>query len=554
MKKLFRSSLCVACWCVAATMIGQARAADDHKMARAPEKPATLVEGLGNHHHPVSTTSAEAQKFFDQGLAFLYAFNHDESVRSFRRAAELDPKLAMAHWGMALAQGSNYNLKAEPAQLEAALKALRMAQTLAREAPAQEQAYIAALSTRYSEDAKSDPQVLALAFKNAMGELANRYPDDLDAATLYAESAMNLRPWKLWDAAGQPAPGTEEIVAVLESVLKRNPDHLGANHYYIHAVEASPHPEKALASAKRLETLAPAAGHLVHMPGHIYLRTGDYESAARQNALAILADKVTLRGNPTPGVYSMMYYNHNFHFLAIARALQGRSADSFAAADELVRNVEPHVKDMPPLEGFLPTGVLVRVYFRRWQDVLNGKQPDAKLQITTALWRFSRGMAQAASGNLAEADNELQAFNDVIKAIPVDAPFGDHNKAHSVFAIASDILKAKIAQARKDTPTAIRLLQSAAKGEDGLNYIEPPDWYLPSRDYLGAAYLSAGDFAQAEKTFREELSHRPRSARALFGLAQSLKAQKKDYDAKLVDHQFQAAWKNADTKLRIEDY
>jgi tetratricopeptide (TPR) repeat protein len=329
---------------------------------------------------------------------------------------------------------------------------------------------------------------------------------------------------------------------------------MGANHYYIHAVEASTHAEKALASARKLETLAPAAGHLVHMPAHIYLRTGDYESAARQNELAIVADKVTIKNGVGPGVYSMMYYNHNFHFLAIARALQGRSADAFAAADELVRNVEPHVKEMPPLEGFLPTGVLVRVYFRRFDDVMNAKEPDASLKITGALWRFSRGMALAATGKTAEAEKELQAFQEAIKAIPADAPFGDHNTAQSVFAIANDILGAKIALAKNDTPTAIRLLQTAAKGEDALNYIEPPDWYLPSREYLGAAFFAKGDLAQAEKTFREELEHHPRSGRALFGLAQSLKAQKKDYDAGLVEQQFQAAWKGADTKLKMDDF
>jgi tetratricopeptide (TPR) repeat protein len=555
MKKISLLSFCGAMASLQLSLVGLAcaSAANDHPSAT-QDKPITLITGLGNHHHPVSSANPDAQKFFDQGIAFLYAFNHDEAVRSFRRAAELDPKLAMAHWGMALAQGSNYNLKAEPAQLTAALESLRMAQTLAKAAPEEEQAYIDALTKRYSDDPKADVQKLALDYKNAMGALTRRYPDDLDAATLYAESAMNLRPWQLWGPGGQPAEGTEEIVAVLESVLKRNPDHLGANHYYIHAVEASSHPEKALPSARRLETLAPAAGHLVHMPGHVYIRTGDYESAARQNELAIVADKITLGNGVRPGIYAIMYYNHNFHFLAVARALQGRYADAREAADQLVRNVEPHVKDMPPLEGFLPTSALIRVYFRRWDEVLKMEAPAPNLQVTAALWRFSRGMAYAAAGKVPEAEKEREAFQDLVKGVPLDAPFGDQNKAHSVFAIAGDILKAKIALTRGDKATAIGLLQAAAKGEDALSYIEPPAWYLPARDYLGGALMAKGDYAEAEKIFREELAHHPRSGRALFGLWQSLKAQKKSYDARLVEQEFRVAWKNADTNFQVEDF
>jgi hypothetical protein len=257
--------------------------------------PAVLMPGLGTHHHPVSTGNPEAQRFFDQGLRLIFAFNHDEAVRAFQRAAELDPQLAMAYWGIALAMGSNYNLPPEPEREKAAYEALQRALTLAAKAPEQERAYIEALSKRYSNDPQADLKKLAADYKHAMGELAKRYPDDLDSATLYAESAMNLRPWQLWGKDGAPAEGTEEIVAVLEAVLKRNPDHIGANHYYIHAVEASRHPERALPSAARLETLAPAAGHLVHMPSHIYLRVGDYLAAAHTNAVAAAVDEAYLK-------------------------------------------------------------------------------------------------------------------------------------------------------------------------------------------------------------------------------------------------------------------
>jgi tetratricopeptide (TPR) repeat protein len=516
-------------------------------------RPAKLLKGLGELHHPVSTSSKEAQQFFDQGLKLVYAFNHDEAVRSFRRAAELDPKLAMAHWGVALALGSNYNLEAQEEQLKGALKALRKAQALARGAPGHERAYVEALAKRYSADPKADKKKLALAYKLAMGKLAERYPDDLDAATLYAESAMNLRPWKLLGLDGTPAEGTEEVLAVLESVLRRDPNHTGANHYYIHAVEASPHPEKALPSAERLKTLAPAAGHLVHMPSHIYLRTGDYEQAARQNELAIRADEATLKEGGDRGVYAMMYFNHNIHFLAVARAFQGRFADARKAADRLADNVRPHVKDMPMLEGFLPTPTLVLVCFRRWDDVLKLPAPGGKLHATKAVWRFARGMALAGQGKPEEAEKELAGFRAARKAIPEDAMLGDHNKAHHVLGIAERVLRAKVAEAKGDRKAAVGLLKEAVKEEDALNYIEPPDWYLPVRNYLGGVLLRGGDPAGAEKVFRAELNRRPRSGRALFGLWESLKAQKKAYAAGMVERQWKAAWERADTRLTTDD-
>jgi tetratricopeptide (TPR) repeat protein len=527
-------------------------AAADHPPA-GDAKAAVLVSGLGDVHHPVSAATCEAQEFFDQGLAFLYAFHHDEAVRSFRRAAELDTKLAMAHWGVALALGSNYNMPASPEQLKEALAHLRKAQQLAGDAPPPEFAYVEALARRYSDDPKADATQLAVAYKKAMGELSRRYPDDLDAATLYAESAMNLRPWKLWDADGRPAEGTEEIVAVLESVLRRNPHHTGANHYYIHAVEASAHPEKALPSADRLRTLAPAAGHLVHMPSHIYLRTGDFEQAARQNELAIAADRATLKASPTRGIYAMMYYNHNIHFLAVARAYQGRRADACKAADELARSVAPHLKDMPMLEAFLPTPMLVLDAFRRWEDILALPAPDPKYAVTTALWHFARGSAQAARGKVEDAERERGAFRAVVKDVPADAMFGPHNKARDILTVAERVLEARIAVAKKDHRAAAALLRQAVTADDALNYIEPPDWYLPTRIALGGVLLAGGDYAEAEQVFRDELARRPRGGRALFGLWQSLKAQKNTHAARLVEQEFRAAWKDADTPLTLAD-
>src|SRR5262249_43528995 len=282
--------------------------AQQHSHTPAETKPATLVAGMGTLHHPIATTSAEAQKFFDQGLTFVYAFNHDEAIRSFRRAAELDPASPMPHWGIALALGPNINLDVDPERELAAYEEAQRAKALAAAAPAAERAYVDALVQRYSNDPRADLKILAVRYKDAMRDVVRRYPDDLDAAALYTESLMDLHPWQLWSADGKPTEGTEEIVAVLESVLKRDSMHIGANHYYIHAVEASKTPARALPSAKRLDPLVPAAGHLVHMPAHIYMRTGDYDAAVAANAKAADVDRKYIAETKAEGVYPLMYY------------------------------------------------------------------------------------------------------------------------------------------------------------------------------------------------------------------------------------------------------
>lgn len=530
-------------------------AGGDHPAGPAGQRPAVLLQGLGTHHHPVTTTNREAQQFFDQGLILLYAFNHDEAARSFRRAADLDPKLAMAWWGVALALGPNYNLpEVNAEQAKTAYDALQKALRLAEGAPEAERDYVQALAARYAADPKADGKQLLRAYAEAMRRLAARYPDDPDAATLYAESLMNLRPWKLWSPDGKPAEGTEEIVRVLEGVLRRYPDHPGANHYYIHAVEASPHPERALPSAARLATLAPAAGHLVHMPGHVYMRVGDYEAAARANEQAIAADQAYLQRSGAQGVYPLMYFSHNIHFLAIARVFQGRFADAKQAADRLAAHVGPHVKDMPMLEGFLPTPTLVLVRFRRWDDVLASPRPDAKLRTTTAFWHFARGLAYAAQGQLGDAVQEQKAFRAARDTVPAEAMYSDWNTARSVLDVADAVLGARLALARGDRPAAIGLLQQAVAAEDALHYGEPPDWILPVREMLGSVLLQAGDAAAAEQVFRADLERKRRNGRSLFGLAASLRAQKKEHAARLVQQEFQQAWKHADPQpLRLED-
>jgi tetratricopeptide (TPR) repeat protein len=504
-----------------------------------------LMAGFGEVRHPVSTKNREAQQFFDQGLKLVYAFNHDEARRSFQRAAELDPKLAMAWWGVALTLGPNYNLPVDPEREKEAYDAVQRGVGLKGNASEPERAYIDALSLRYSDDPHADLHALDVAYKNAMAKLSARYPDDLDAATLYAESLMNLNPWKLWSHGGKPAEGTEEIVSVLESVLKRDPNHLGANHYYIHAVEASPHPERALPSAMRLGKLAPMAGHLVHMPAHIYARVGDEFASERCNEMAAAADRKFLSETHEQGVYPLMYYSHNLHFLAYASCMRGDLTEAKRAAAELVANVQPAIKEMPMLEGFLPTPMIVLLAFERWEDILKLPAPDPSLATTTAVWRSLRGMAFAHIGNTDIAENEQKAFRGLVAKIPLDAMYSPLNTAGSVFKIHENLLAAEIARGRHDNATALDLLNRAVAAEDELNYDEPPDWYPPLRPMLGRALLDAKRFGEAEKVFRADLERNPRDARALSGLRDCLKAQGCDYDADEVDQQFRAVWESA---------
>ena len=516
------------------------------------EKPPGLMPGMGSLHHPVSTTNAEAQKFFDQGLSFVYAFNHDEAVRSFKRAADLDPGMAMAHWGIALALGPNINLDVDPEREKAAYDSVQKALSMVTKVPENERAYVEALAKRYSIDPKADLKRLAVDYKNAMGELVKRFPDDLDAATLFAESAMDLRPWQLWTADGKPAEGTEEIISVLESVLRRNPNHVGAIHYYVHAVEASPNPERALAYAPKLTTLMPAAGHIVHMPAHIFQRTGNYGEAARSNEQAAAADRAYIRATSARGVYPLMYYSHNLHFLSIAYNMEGRFAEAMKTARQLEENVSPHLKEMPMLEGFMTVTPLLLAHFQRWDDIEKLPQPDASLIATNAVFHFVRGLAWTAKGRTTEAEVELNALIAAENRVPAYASFG-LNRAGKVLKIAETVLTARISAAKHDDKAAIKLLRDAVKLEDLLAYDEPPAWFTPVRESLGGVLLRSGDFAEAEQVFRADLEKNRRNGRSLFGLLEALKAQKKGYAVNFVQQEFETAWKNADTKLTIAD-
>jgi tetratricopeptide (TPR) repeat protein len=515
----------------------------------------TLVSGLGDLHHPVSTHSAQAQQFFDQGLRFIYAFNHDEAARSFQRATELDPKLAIAYWGVAEAVGPNYNDPADPDRYKQAHDAVQKAVDLSPGAAPSEQAYIRAMAKRFPADPNSDLKKAAEDYRDAMRQVAAEFPDDPDAATLFAEAGMNLHPWGLWHQDGTPEAGTEEIIATLESVLKRDPNHLGAVHYYIHAVEASTNPGRALAGANKLAALAPGAGHIVHMPAHIYIRTGDYEAAVKTNEQAAAVDRAYIKASGEQGIYPMMYYSHNLHFIAMCGAMNGSYMEARKNADLLVANVGPHVKDMPPLEGFMTIPAAVEIRFHHWNEILKLPAPDPAMKTATVFWHFSRGLAFAGMGRIAEADAEYKIVSGAEEATPPDVIFQMpiNNKAKEIMRIAKDVLGAKIALAKKDSNGAIVQLQEAVAIQDTLKYGEPPDWFFPVRESLGAALLMQGDAGAAEKVFREDLDRNPRNPRSLWGLYQSLLRQKRDYDAGFVQKQFEASWKGGAEELKLDD-
>lgn len=529
-----------------------AAAQHEHHASPANSQPAKPMAGLGNHHHPVSTSNAEAQKFFDQGLGLIYAFNHEESARAFQRAAELDPKLAMAWWGYALAVGFNYNEPmVDPGRMKAAVEATEKAKSLAGSASPAERAYIDALAVRFTLAPNPDIKQLGTAYSQAMKGVYEKYPDDPDAAVLYADSLMNVQPWQLWDKKGQPLGNTAEIVRILEAALQRWPEHVGANHLYIHAVEASRTPGRANTSAARLGKLAPGAGHLVHMPSHIYIRTGEYDAAAKSNAEAAAVDRAYIKATGANGAYPAMYYSHNLHFLAESYSRGGNFKRAYAAALQLEANAKEHLAAMPMIEGFLPYPSFVLLRFGKFQEILAQRpEPPKDQRIAHVFWQYARGMALAGLGRISDAQNAQAAMRAEANGLPGETPFG-LNSAASVLEIARHVLAARIASAQHRPDAAIESWRQGVAAEDALNYDEPPGWYYPVRESLGAALLEAGRAAEAEKVFREDLANNPGNGRSLFGLQTSLAAQKKTAEAKQAARDFAQAWRKADTRLQI---
>jgi tetratricopeptide (TPR) repeat protein len=525
-------------------------AADHGQHAAAPTARTTLLGNLGSYQRIISTNIPEAQRFFDEGLTLLYGFNHEEAFRSFERAAALDAKAPMPHWGMSLALGTNYNDTATPDRLEKAYAHLVEAQARAAHGTDVERAFIDALAKRYVAAPKDGAQASREeAYAAAMGQVSQRFPDDLDAATLYAESMMNLRPWKLYTFAGDPEPGTERIVATLERVLERNPGHPGANHYHIHAVEASRSPDRAVPSAKRLETLVPAAGHLVHMPAHIWMRTGDYVAAAKTNAIAAALDEKYVQATGAKGFYPTMYYGHNVQFESAAAMMAGNLASARAAGRKIALLVDPMAGEMAMLQPFALQEVFALVRFSRWDDVLAQAVPPAGRDLQTALYHYTRGVALAAKKQVAEATQELASFEAAASRVPKDLMYSTINPAVLVLDVARQDLPARIADAGADTSRAIAAWRRTVAAEDKVGYGEPPDWLFPARENLAAALMRAGNASEAEQVFRADLEKNRKNPRSLFGLWKALERQGKAAEAAKAKLEFDAAWSGADTTL-----
>jgi tetratricopeptide (TPR) repeat protein len=531
---------------LALTPLFAASAFAQHDMPSQPAKPVVLASGLGNFHWPVSTKNAQAQRFFDQGMKYLYGFNHESAVASFQQATRLDPNLALGYWGAALALGPNINLDVDPDREMQAYDNVHAA--MVHNASPKERALIAALAKRYSNDPKADLKALGRDYSVAMKSLTKKYPDDLDIATLYAESMMDLHPWKFWSHDGKANEGTTEIVSTLESVLRRNPNHLGANHYYVHAIEASPHPERALASADRLKTLAPMSGHLVHMPAHIYQRTGNYAGAARANANAAATDRVFIKNHGGEGIYPAMYYNHNLQFGLASYAMSGRFNEAKTMSDEFAANATMMAKEMPPAEYAAASTLLLLVRFGRWNDILKAKPADAG-PLSSTFSHFARGSAFAKLGNIAGAESEQKAF-EAARANVSDDPGLFQNSQKAVAEVATHVLAGRIAEARGNMSQAIADYTKAVAQEDTLDYDEPTDWFYPTRETLAAALLRAHRPADAEKILRADLSRNPHNPRSLFALAAALTAQKKD--AASLTAEFGRVWEGG--KLSLAAY
>lgn len=509
-----------------------------------------FFDGLGQHGRKVTTTSTVAQRYFDQGLCFLFAFNHDEAIRSFRQASQLDPQCAMAWWGIAVANGPNINNPVVSAeQATAAWEALTKARAAAAGASPVEQALIEAVSKRYADPQPKDRKPLDEAYAAAMRAVWKNNPTDADIGALFAEAMMDLRPWDLWTPQGEAQPGTADIVAALEATLTQSPRHPLALHLYIHALEASPQPEKAIAPADRLRTLQPGLGHMVHMPSHIDVRTGRWALAAESNLKAIAADRRYREISPRQGFYRI-YMAHNHHMLSFAAMMRGQSRLAISAINEMATTMPPEwVKENAAMaDGFTAMPIEVLVRFGRWDDVLAAPEPPDYLPIARALRRGSRGIAFAAKGELDKASEEQQAFLAAAKLVPEEARVGN-NSAADVLAVARHLLAGEILVRTPQSDQGISELYEAVKCEDRLRYSEPPDWIHPTRHALGATLLTLGKDAEAEKVYREDLTKLPNNGWSLFGLSRSLKGQGKMDEAERVEARFREVWRDADVKI-----
>jgi tetratricopeptide (TPR) repeat protein len=540
------------------TMLGSIAAAQPEPTNKAPvatASAANLYSGFDGYRRPVTTASPEAQQWFDQGIQLLYGFNHDEAIRSFERAAEIDPGCAMAWWGSAYARGIHINnpVMAEEQSRLAFEAAQKAAAALDNETPI-EQALVRAVGTRYAWPAPEDRKPLDEAYAGAMEAAWHDFADDADVGALFAESLMNLQPWGLWTAEGEPKGRALEIVAVLEKTLARAPRHPGANHFYIHAIEASPWPHRGVEEADMLRPLVPGSGHLVHMPSHIYIRTGRYADAAATNEQAIAADEAYFAKSPTPEFYSI-YFLHNLHFLAYAAMMEGRYATAIAAARKMEAAAPPEFVQANAViaDGFLVTSLHVLLRFGKWDEILAEPEPPEWRIVSRAERRFARAVALAALNKPAEARAELAAFNAEAARLTDEWKVGN-NQAIAVMAVARKMAEGEIAFREGRTDEAFALLAEAVSLEEQLTYDEPPGWMQPVRHALGALLLADGRAAEAEQVYRADLARHPNNAWSLLGLQQSLDKLGQTAEARALAPQVQAAWARADVKPAASCY
>jgi tetratricopeptide (TPR) repeat protein len=510
-----------------------------------------LLDGLGGQTHPIKTSSPLAQRYFDQGMILTFGFNHQAAIRAFEEAARLDPNCAMCHWGIALALGPNINAPMGPeAAARAYLEVQRARELAVGSNPARETAYIEALSLRYSQDAPADRSHLDRSYADAMRRVHLADPSDVDAATLFAESLMDLYPWSYWTPEGQPKQFTQEIVDTLEGVLATTPNHVGANHYYIHAVEEF-YPSKGEAAADRLGDLAPDAGHLVHMPSHIYWRVGRYEDATEINQRAAAADERYFSWCAPGAFYRAVYYPHNVHFLWAAAAAEGRSDLALMTARKLAATTLPSMNEVPMLQEFVAIPMLTQARFAHWDSLLAEPEPDANAIYLMGIWQYTRGLAEIRTGHPDAARNSLAKLIETAQREGAETLVlaGGTASAAKLLEIAVAHLEGEIAVADGRSEAAIADLERAAKLHDALPYMEPPPWYAPPRQVLGALLLDEGRAADAEAVYREDLRQYPKNGWSLLGLAQSLDAQGDEAKAAWARQGFEASWARADVDL-----
>ena len=515
---------------------------------------APLFDGMGDHTHPITTNNKYVQRYFDQGLTIDFAFNHAESARSFRAGQTLDPNCAMCFWGEALALGPNINVTSNGSVIMAdqerlaAYEAIQKAVSLKNKVSEKERDFIDALATRYNGDTASPRGPLDLAYAEAMRELSNKYPEDDDAASLFAESLMNTMPWDYWIDADSPKPLTVEAIETLEKVMARNPRHPMALHLYIHAVESSSQPERAEAAADILLDLVPGAGHLVHMPSHIYWRVGRYADASESNIMAAAVDEAYIAACNAQGFYPAAYYPHNIHFLWASSSMEGRSEIAIEAGEKVAKNVRLEMIDQfPGVEFFKTVPMLSLVQFGLWDRVLELDPPAERLEYANAIWHYARSVAYSNKGNIESAQKEremiesLKDTNDVLHLDSIYYP------ASMLLEIADSLALGEIAISNNDYQSAIQYFANAVSVQDTLPYTEPPFWYYPTRLSLGKAYLLSDQADEAEAVFKENLKRYPRNGWALYGLIQALETQNKD--SSMVQEQFDIIWQNADVEL-----